>query len=118
MDAAQFAIAKEISTFWWFVVVLVSGVSFKLALYIWNKHNKEIASINTKLTQQGEEMKQGFDRLHDKIVHVEKTSTPLATYEQNRQEMRAGQVQIFTQLNNLSNALARIEGKLEAQKDK
>lgn len=116
MDASQFHLVREVSLFWWVVVLGIGGVTVRLGVYIWDRHNKDIASISLKLTKQGEVMQTGFDKLDAKIDMVEKTSTPFSVYEQNRQEMRQGQIQIFTQLSAVSSALARIEGKLEAQK--
>ena len=117
MEASQLSILKDVTAFWWVLVVAVSGISVKLGVYIWDRHNKDIASINDTLKKQGQDMSTRFDRLETRINEVEKSSTPLAMYEQNRKEMRQGQINIFTELNNVSRALARIEGKLQSRKE-
>lgn len=113
MEASQLSILKDVTAFWWVIVLAISGLSVKLGIYIWDRHNTDMKSISDKLNKRSETMKEGFEKINLKISDIERSYTPYAVYEQNRQETRAGQAQIVQELNKVASSLARIEGKLQ-----
>lgn len=80
---------------------------------VWRKHNDEISDIKGSIRKVDENMTGHAKYLEGKVDALERRSVPRAEYESNRKEMREGQVQIFTRLDHLGQALARIEGKLD-----
>jgi hypothetical protein len=80
---------------------------------IWKKHNDEIVDIKKNLDQIDENMNAHVKFLDGRIDSVERASVPIATYEQNRKEVRDAQIKTFDQLDRISQSLARIEGKLD-----
>lgn len=80
---------------------------------VWKKHNEEISDIKGSIRKVDENMGGHAKYLEGKVDALERRSVPRTEYESNRKEMREGQVQIFTRLDHLGQALARIEGKLD-----
>lgn len=80
---------------------------------IWKKHNEEIAEIKSGIKGLSNDMEESVKFLEGKIDTVERHSVPLDRYEQNRKEVRDGQILIFNRLDQVGQALARIEGKLD-----
>lgn len=89
-----------------------AGVGVLMGI-IWKRHNEEIAGIKASIEKVGSDMNENVKFLDGRIDAVERSTVPLERYEQNRKEVREGQVETFRRLDNIGQALARIEGKLE-----
>lgn len=98
-------ISKLLEWAWAFVGILM-GI-------IWKRHNEEMAELRASIKQVNENMNGHANYLDGRIDALERTTVPRTEYESNRKEMREGQIQIFTRLDHLGQALARIEGKLD-----
>jgi septation ring formation regulator EzrA len=98
-------IAKVLEWAWLAVCALI-GI-------VWKKHNEEMDRIDKKLDKVDENMNAHAKYLDGRIDSVERNSVPYERYEQNRKEVREGQVETFKRLDSIGHALARIEGKLE-----
>lgn len=90
----------------WAVVGVLMGI-------IWKRHNEEIADIKGSIKKVDDDMAGHAKFLDNRIDALERATVPRSEYEQNRKEMRDGQIQIFARLDTLGQALARIEGKLD-----
>lgn len=84
-----------------------------LVSVIWSKHNKEIEDIKAGIKRVGDDMSANVKFLDQRIDAVERNAVPLPVYEQNRKEVREGQIETFRRLDTIGQALARIEGKLD-----
>jgi hypothetical protein len=90
----------------WAGIALLVGI-------VWKKHNEEIADIKGSIQKVDENMNGHTKYLDGRIDSLERATVPRSEYEQNRKEMREGQIQIFARLDHVGQALARIEGKLD-----
>lgn len=89
-----------------------AGVGILMGI-IWKKHNEEIAGIKAGIEKVGDDMSENVKFLDARIDAVERNAVPMERYEQNRKEVRDGQIMIFNRLDQVGQALARIEGKLD-----
>ena len=90
----------------WAAVGVLMGI-------IWKKHNEEIADIKAGIKGVRTDMNENAKFLDGRIDAVEKGAVPILVYEQNRKEVREGQIAIYTRIGEISQSLARIEGKLD-----
>lgn len=89
-----------------------AGVGILMGI-IWKKHNEEIAEIKSGIKKLGDDMEENVKFLDGKIDAVERNTVPVSRYEQNRKEVREGQIETFRRLDTIGQSLARIEGKLD-----
>lgn len=94
----------------WAVLVTVGSTLISI---IWAKHNKEIEEIKAGIKRVGTDMDDNVKFLDQRIDAVERNAVPNERYEQNRKEVREGQIETFRRLDTIGQALARIEGKLD-----
>lgn len=80
---------------------------------VWKKHNEEMAGLKSGIEKVDDNMNAHAKYLDGRIDSLERATVPRTEYEQNRKEMREGQIQIFARLDHVGQALARIEGKLD-----
>lgn len=97
---------KSLLEWAWTGVIALMGI-------IWKRHNEEIAEIKGGIKKLGEDMEANVKFLDQRIDGVERAAVQLNVYEQNRKEVREGQVKTFERLDAIGQALARIEGKLD-----
>lgn len=88
-------------------------IMFPLIGIIYRKHNEEIAAIKSGIDKLSSEIKHQTTTLDGRIDAVERGSVPLHVYEQNRREVREGQIAIYNRIDELGRTLSRIEGKIE-----
>lgn len=84
-----------------------------LMTVIWKRHTQEIADLKNSIERVGEEMAENMRSLDHKIQVVEREHVTVVAYERNREEVMEGQREIFSRLDKMGQALARIEGKLD-----
>jgi hypothetical protein len=79
----------------WAFIYLLIGL-------VWRKHNQDITDIKMEAKQ-----------LDARIDEVARTHVLNETYETNRKEVRDVQIKTFDRLDAITQALSRIEGKLD-----
>lgn len=89
-----------------------AGIAVLIGI-VWKKHNEEIAEIKGDIKKVDENMSGHAKYLDGRIDSLERATVPRTEYEQNRKEVREGQIAIFNRLDQVGQQLARIEGKLD-----
>lgn len=104
--AAEASLATMILEWAWVIVGALMTV-------IWKRHTQEIADLKNSIDRVGDEMAENMRALDHKIQTVEREHVTVVAYERNREEVMEGQREIFSRLDKMGQALARIEGKLD-----
>lgn len=90
----------------WGIVALLVGI-------LWRKHNDEMDSLKNAIKHVNATMDKHVQHFDAQLDSIKQSKVPRDAYEQNRKEVREGQIAIYNRLDALGQAIGRIEGKLD-----